>query len=312
MGRIATPLSQMGASIVGETAPVTVQGAPLHSIEYMSPVASAQIKSAVLLAGLQAEGVTRVDEPSPSRDHTERMLKALGVQVETEGTKVSIAGGQSWALFEMTVPGDISSAAFWFVAALTHPGSEVWFEDLGVNPSRTGILDLANEMFGSQSPLCIESTREELGEPVCRLGVRTPSYLPAFRIEGALVPKLIDEIPVLAVLATQCQGTTTIRDAQELRVKETDRIAVVCRYLAEMGADIQPTPDGMIINGPTPLTGTAVDSAGDHRIGMAFAIAGSLAQGETQILNADAIDTSYPEFVEHFESLTGVKIQSTL
>lgn len=309
MGRVVQPLRQMGAEIKGETAPVWIRGRRLEAIDYESPVASAQVKSAILLAGLRSSGQTTVTEPFPSRDHTERMLTALGVQIDCVGNSASVQGGQEWDAFEFDVPGDMSSAAFWMVAALAHEGSEVIFEGLGVNPSRTGILDLLGAMFGQESPIDISGETEELGEPVCRLKIQSPGRLPAFTIQGDLVPRLIDEIPVLAVLATQCHGTTVIRDAQELRVKETDRIAVVTQYLSAMGADIEAMPDGMVVRGPTRLKGATVDSAGDHRIGMAFAIAGSLAHGETVIENAHAIDTSYPGFARHFEQLSGIVLE---
>jgi len=308
MGRITTPLTLMGAEISGETAPVTVRGHLLNSVQYESPVASAQIKSAIMLAALRANGKSTITEPNLSRDHTERMFKALGIKLDQNDNSISLEGGQSWSGFEFTVPGDISSAAFYIVAALLHPGSNVKFSHLGVNPSRTGILEILDQMGVSYQ---LEDPTEELGEPVANLRVESPSSLSPFKIEGALVPKLIDEIPVLAVLATQCTGTTIIRDAKELRVKETDRIEVVTRTLTAMGANVEATEDGMIIHGPTPLHGTTVDSAGDHRIGMSFAIAGSIARGKTTIENADSINTSYPQFCDHFEQLSGTKIEAS-
>lgn len=309
MGRITTPLQLMGGDITGDSAPIRLKGQNLKGIDYTSPVASAQIKSAILLGGINAKGKTSVTEPAHSRDHTERMFKSLGVDVTSEGTKVSLMGKQSWDAFNFTVPGDISSAAFFIVSALIHPDSQVEFEELGVNPSRTGILELLTQMFERKSPVRLSDLNNQLGEPISSLTVNSPSHLPPFLIEGDAVPILIDEIPVLAVLATQCNGQTIIRDAQELRVKETDRIEVVTRYLKAMGANITATSDGMVINGPTPLHGTVVDSSGDHRIGMSFAIAGSVASGETIIENADSINTSYPRFLDHFEHLTGSKIE---
>ena len=306
MGRITKPLSMMGANISGDTAPVHILGSKLEGLHYDSPVASAQIKSAILLAGLGAEGKTSVVEPSLSRDHTERMFEALGVHLYRQGTTVYIEGVQSWGSFEFAVPGDISSAAFFIVAALAHRNSEVTFRDLGINPTRTGILDVVSQMGIAYT---LTNEHEELGEPVANVTFHAPSELNPFVIEGDLVPRLIDEIPVLAVLATQCHGTSIIRDAGELRVKETDRIAVVTKHLADMGANIEATADGMIIHGPTPLHGATVDSSGDHRIGMSFAIAGSLATGETIIENADAINTSYPEFADHFHHLSGVALE---
>lgn len=302
MGRISAPLSLMGAHITGATPPVTIQGRELKNIIYESPVASAQVKSAVLLAGLKAEGTTTVTEPALSRDHTERMFNALGVKLIQKANTVSVDGGQSWNSFTFRVPGDISSAAFFAVAAALHPGSQVTFKHLGLNPSRTGILDVL-EQIGIRYE--IEDLNDELGEPVGIVTIQSAERLNLFVIEGDLVPRLIDEIPVLAVLATQCNGETIIRDAKELRVKETDRIAVVSDGLKKMGANVIPTEDGMIINGPTLLHGATIDSAGDHRIGMSFAIAASIAEGETTILNAGAIHSSYPEFAEHFAQLTG-------
>lgn len=305
MGRITKPLQEMGADITGDTAPVRIRGKALRAIHYDSPVASAQVKSAVLLAGLRADGKTTVTEPTLSRDHTERMFSALGIELERNESSISIEGGQQCNAFEFTVPGDISSAAFFIVASLLHTESDVTFNGLGINPSRTGILDLLEKMFPLE-PVCeMKDSQEELGEPVATVTVRTPKVLPAFEIAGDMVPALIDEIPILAVLATQCHGTTVIRDAQELRVKETDRIAVVTGNLKRMGADITATEDGMIITGPTPLHGTKIDSSGDHRIGMSFAIAGTIATGETIIENADAIHTSYPEFTRHLTELSG-------
>lgn len=305
MGRIITPLREMGADIEGETAPLRIRGKNLTAINYRSPIASAQIKSAVLLAGLRANGKTTLSEPAQSRDHTERMFTALGVNLETHQNSISISGGQQWNSFEFTVPGDISSAAFFIVAALLHAESDVTFKSLGINESRSGITDLLWQMFPDLGGYTLNDMPTELGEPVADLTIQNLGNLPSFEISGSMVPALIDEIPVLAVMATQCQGTTVIRDANELRVKETDRIAVVTENLRRMGADITATEDGMVINGPTPLNGTTVDSAGDHRIGMSFAIAGTIASGETIIENSEAIQTSYPEFVRHLTELSG-------
>lgn len=302
MGRVINPLKPMGAEIIGDTAPVHVVGRQLNGIQYNSPVASAQVKSAILLAGLNASGKTTVSEPTLSRDHTERMFTALGIELETEENQVSVAGGQSWDSFTFRVPGDISSATFFAVAAALHPESQVIFRHLGVNPSRTGLTDVFDQVGVVQA---WEQLEPELGEPVAHYTVQGIDELLPFIIEGDLVPRLIDEIPVLAVLATQCAGQTVIHDARELRVKETDRIAVVTEGLTRMGADITATDDGMVINGPTPLHGATIDSAGDHRIGMSFAIAATIAEGETAILNAQAIQSSYPEFVEHFALLSG-------
>ncbi len=300
MKRVVQPLRLMGAEIEGDTAPLTFTGKTLGGISYESPVASAQIKSCLLLAGLLSDGTTTVTEPSLSRDHTERMLTALGVEVRRDGLSVSVQGGQSWNSFAFRVPADISSAAIFMVAAALHPGASVTLQEVGVNPSRTGILDV---FAAAGIPVKVDPRQDELGEPVADLIVEAPGRLNPFTIQGDLVPRLIDEIPVLAVLATQCHGTSVIRDAAEMRVKETDRIAVVADALTQMGAQVEVFPDGMAITGPTPLIGITVDSAGDHRIGMSFAIAGSIAEGETTILNADHIGTSYPEFEQHFDTL---------
>lgn len=300
MGRVVEPLRLMGAQIDGEVAPLSVVGTSLRGIDYKSPVASAQIKSAILIAGLSAEGKTTVHEPSKSRDHTERMFQALGVDLKVEGNSVSLNGGARWSPFSFSVPGDISSAAFFMVAAALREGSRVCLSGVGLNPSRTGILDVFEQVGVN---VRVDPRGDQLGEPQGDIHVCHAKLRP-FEISGDLVPRLIDEIPVLAVLATQCEGRSVIRDAKELRVKETDRIVVVADALTRMGAKVEVFEDGMAVTGPTPLTGTVVDSAGDHRIGMSFAIAGSIADGVTTILNADSIKTSYPTFTEHYEFLT--------
>lgn len=311
MTRVVEPLRQMGADINGDTPPVTLTGTNLTPIEYTSPVASAQVKSCVLLAGLQAQGKTTVTEPSLSRDHTERMLAALGVHLERENTTVRVTGGSTWNSFVFRVPGDISSAAFWMVAAAICPDPHrpLSLPQVGLNPTRSGILDVFEQ---AGIPVTVSEHSEELGEPVARLSLASADTLPrAFTIEGPLVPRLIDEIPVLAVLATQCKGKTIVRDARELRVKETDRIAVVAEALSRMGADITPTEDGFVIIGPTPLQGATIDSAGDHRIGMSFAIAALVASGETTIHNAQAINSSYPDFWAHYAQVSQTKPRLT-
>lgn len=302
MNRIALPLKLMGAKLKGETPPLQITGGSLSGIDYMSPVASAQIKSCVLLAGLRAEGETWVVEPSLSRDHTERMLRSLGVTLLSRcDGGIGVRATDPWDGFSMTVPGDISSAAFWIVAASVVPGSEVRLNGTGLNPSRTGILDVMSEVGVTVET---DSPREEMGEPVGNLIVRSPKQLAPFTIAGDLVPRLIDEIPVLAVLATQCDGVSEIRDAKELRVKESDRIALVAEGLNAMGARVTALEDGLRIEGPTPLTGTTIHAHGDHRIAMAFAIAGLIAEGTTTLENTDSIQTSYPEFWDHLATLT--------
>lgn len=307
MRRIAEPLRSMGATIEGDTAPLRVCGADLRGIAYRTPVPSAQIKSAILLAGLRAEGVTSVTEGAMSRDHTENMLAATGVEVERtvgpDGSHTaSVRAGRPRG-FDMAVPADISSAAFFLVAAALLPDSRVRCAEVGVNPTRTGLLDVF-----AQCGIVVEADNDHLqmGEAIADLAV-TPNPIPRpFEIAGPLVPRLIDEIPVLAVLASRCDGVSVIRDARELRVKESDRIELVARNLRAMGASVETFEDGMAIAGPTPLTGTAVHTNGDHRIGMAFAVAGLIADGETTIEGAEAIATSFPTFADDLWDLTYV------
>ncbi len=302
MKRIIEPLTAMGASITGEKPPLQLSGRSLTAIHWKSPVASAQVKTCLLLAGSRAKGTTWVAEPSLSRNHTELMLKALGAEILQEGESTfGIKGGTRWSRFSFRVPGDISSAAFWMVAAALVPGSQVTLEEVGTNPTRSGILDV----FAEAGIGVIQTqAHSELGEPSAALTLSHTESPSCFTISGSLVPRLIDEIPVLAVLATQCRGTTVIRDAGELKVKESDRITLVCDALARMGANIEAKDDGMVIHGPTPLKGTEVDANGDHRIAMAFTIAGLTATGETTISGAESIDTSYPNFLRHLDELS--------
>lgn len=328
MKRIAEPLRLMGATVEGDTPPLRLKGnSSLIGIDYQSPVASAQIKSCTLLAGLRAEGETWVTEPSLSRDHTERMLTALGVKVqrgaiiggrfaeeidfdspdlpESSAWRAGVAGGSQINPFEFTVPGDISSAAFFMVAAAILPTSRIEINDLSVNPSRTGIL---NVFLEAGIPCILDEERSELGEPVADVVVAAPfERKRAFTIEGALVPRLIDEVPVLAVLATQCEGETIIRDARELRVKESDRIELVANGLRDMGAQVETFEDGMAIRGPVKLKGAHIEANHDHRIAMAFAVAGLAAEGETVIEGAEAIATSFPGFEAELRRLADLK-----
>lgn len=310
MDRVRIPLEQMGASIEGggerHAPPLQVRGGNLHAISYAMPMASAQVKSAILLAGLQAEGKTVVFEPAPARDHTERMLRGFGVEVKSEGNAVSVVGGQTLCACAVEVPGDISSAAFFFVAAALRPDWEIVVEGVGVNPTRTGILDVLRAM-GAEIELL--NQRDSGGEPLADVRVRG-GQLRATEIGGALIPRLIDELPVLALLATQCEGTTVIRDAAEMRVKESDRIAVIACELSKLGANIEEKPDGMLIHGPTPLCGTSVVSPpGDHRIAMTLAVASLIAEGETTLENADAVASSFPNF---WDLLDKVRSNSTV
>lgn len=297
MKRVVQPLRQMEAKIDGrsngEFTPLSIRGGRLNGIEYHSPVASAQVKSAIILAGLQADGVTTVYEPHLSRDHTERMLSSFGVELRSFDGGVSIAGGQGLTQQEeIHVPGDISSAAFLLAAAAIVPGSELLIRNVGINPTRTGILEVLQEMGAH---LEILNERVAGGEPVADLYIKQ-APLKGIEIGGSIIPRLIDEVPIIAVLATQAEGTTVIRDAEELKVKETNRIDVMVHELKKMGAGVEPTEDGMIIHGSSKLSGARCQSHGDHRIGMAMAIAGLVAEGETTIEQAEAIDVSFPGF----------------
>ena len=303
MKRVIEPLTQMGARIYGRDggrlAPLSIVGTQLKGIAYNSPVASAQVKSSIILAGLYADGLTCVTEPVLSRDHTERMLAYFGVNLDRKGTTVSIEGGQELSAGEIIVPGDISSAAFFIVAALIIKGSELKIKDVGMNPTRTGIVDVLKAMGGD---IRLEDERELAGEPVADIVVKS-SHLKGVEIGGDLIPRLIDEVPVLAVAATMAEGKTTITGARELRVKESDRIKTVSTELRKFGVVIEELDDGMIIEGREALSGCDVNSYGDHRIAMAMAVAGLVADGETIIDGSEAIDVSFPGF---FETLKGI------
>jgi 3-phosphoshikimate 1-carboxyvinyltransferase len=305
MSRVVKPLAEMGAQIWGRKnnslAPLAVRGQALEPIHYHSPIASAQVKSAVLLAGLMTYGRTTVTEPALSRDHSERMLRAFGAQidVDSETHSATVTGYPTLTGQAVIVPGDISSAAFWLVAGAIVPGSELYIENVGVNPTRTGIL-VALELMGAD--ITLENQREVAGEPVADLRVKH-GKLTACEIGGDLIPRLIDEIPILAVAAVFATGTTVIKDAEELRVKESDRIQVMAAALTKMGAKVTELPDGLEITGSGSLVGAAVDSYTDHRIAMSLAIAALMAQGETQIDRAEAAAISYPTF---FDSLRSV------
>ncbi|PEZ08431.1 3-phosphoshikimate 1-carboxyvinyltransferase [Bacillus sp. AFS018417] len=303
MKRVTKPLSLMRATIDGREdgtyTPLTIRGGNLQAIDYISPVASAQVKSAILLAGLRAQGVTSVTEPHISRDHTERMLQAFGVQVKRDGTKVSIEGGQQLKGTNIHVPGDISSAAFFLVGGAITPNSKLTLKNVGINPTRTGIIDALTKMGAK---LEIEQYDTDAAEPAANLIIET-SKLKGIEIGGDMIPKLIDEIPIIALAATQAEGITIIKDAHELKVKETNRIDTVVEELTKLGARIEATNDGMIIYGKTSLKGNTVNSHGDHRIGMMLAVAGCIAEGETLIQDAEAVGVSYPGFFEEIEKL---------
>lgn len=304
MGRIFRPLSEMGASFVSkfdnDCAPFTIRGGHLRGIHYDSPVASAQVKSCILLAGLYADGETSVTEPQLSRNHTELMLKGFGADVKSHGTTAVIQPEPHLEGQKIQVPGDISSAAYFIAAGLLIPDSEILIQNVGINPTRDGILKVAGEMGAKITYL---NKRLVSGEPVADLLVRSCS-LQGVTIGGDIIPTLIDEIPVIAVMAALADGTTVIKDAEELRVKESDRIAVVTENLKAMGADIQATPDGMIIRGGRPLHGCQIQTHMDHRIAMAFTVAGMCADGETTFSDARCVDISYPEFFTHMMQLS--------
>lgn len=304
MRRIMAPLAEMGAKFEaegpGDCPPLAVTGnRDLRAIEYRLPMASAQVKSAVLLAGLFARGTTTVIEPVPTRDHTERMLEHFGIQVIRDGQRVSVTGGTMPKPSNFAVPGDISSAAFWLVAAAAQPGARLCVHNLGLNPNRTGIISVLLRM-GSR--IREEHQSKGPGEP-CGLVELTGQGLRGVTIEGKEIPNVIDELPVLAVAGALASGTTVIRDAAELRVKESDRLAVVAHHLREMGADVIEHSDGLEIRGGRPLHGARLASHGDHRIAMAFTIAGLFADGETVIEDAGCIETSYPGFAQQLREL---------
>ncbi|MEO4053160.1 3-phosphoshikimate 1-carboxyvinyltransferase [Solibacillus sp. CAU 1738] len=303
MRRVANPLRMMGAQIAGrengQYTPLAIQGSTLQAIDYTMPVASAQVKSAILLAALRAEGTTIVRESSVSRDHTERMLRQFGATVDVEDGVISFAGGQKLTGTHVFVPGDISSAAFFLVAGAIAKNSRITMKNVGINPTRDGIVNVLAEM-GAAMEIIVDD--ELAAEPTATITIET-SDLRAMTIEGDLIPRLIDEIPVIALLATQATGTTIIKDAEELKVKETDRITAVVTELKKLGANIEATDDGMIITGPTALHGADLQTYGDHRIGMMGAVAALIADGEVTIDDAACIAVSYPIFFEHVESL---------
>lgn len=303
MDRVAIPLRQMGVEIAGQgdrdCPPLHEKGThQLQPIHYRLPVASAQVKSALIFAALQTEGESTIIEKEKTRDHTEDMIRQFGGEIQVDGKTIRIQGGQEFQGQEVIVPGDISSAAFWLVAGLILPDSVIKIENVGINQTRTGILDVIQEMGGD---LTIEDRDEKAVS--ASLTVKTSS-LKGIRIDGELIPRLIDELPIIALLATQANGQTVIADAEELRVKETDRIQVVADSLNAMGATVVPTEDGMIITGPTPLHGADLETFGDHRIGMMAAIAALLVRdGNVMLDRAEAINTSYPSFFEDLETL---------
>jgi 3-phosphoshikimate 1-carboxyvinyltransferase len=305
MKRIIEPLSLMGADISGRNnnqfAPLAVKGRNLKAINYTTPVASAQIKSSIILASLYAEGNSSITEPAKSRDHTERMLNLFGAKIESLGNRIFLKEKNKLIAKEITITGDISSAAFFLVLASIIKGSKVLVKNVGINPTRTGILDVLQKMGADIS---LKNEKNTNYEPVADLLVKRKE-LKGIEISGEIIPKIIDEIPILAVAATQAEGITEIKDAKELRVKETDRIYAITTGLKKMGAKIEENPDGLIIEGPTKLKGNICESFGDHRIGMALAIAGIIAEGKTTVEESECIDISFPEFTKILRRICG-------
>ncbi len=306
MSRVVGPLKDMGALIIGREddtlAPLTVRGGGLHGIEHTMPVASAQVKSSVMIAGLSADGETVLHQPAASRDHTERMLGAMGAAVEADGLTLVLRPSDLTAV-DIDIPGDISSAAFWIVAGLCHPNARITLRGIGLNPGRTGIIEALRAMDAGPS-LTLTKERAAGGEPVADLVVESGG-LRGIEIGGDIIPRIIDEVPVLAVAACFAEGITVIRGAEELRVKESDRIDTTVRELGRLGADIEARPDGMIIRGTGRLVGGPCESCGDHRLAMALAVAGLLAEGETSVQGADAASVSYPSFWQDLAAISG-------
>ncbi len=304
MKRIIEPLSMMGADITSlcdnGCAPLAIRGTGLHGIHYHSRVASAQVKSAVLLAGLYAEGETSVTEPKLSRNHTELMLRFFGADVTSEGTTATVKPAKELYGGRIQVPGDISSSVYFVAAGLIIPNSEILIRNVGINPTRDGLIRVCR-MMGADLTLLNEN--HDYSEPTADLLVRT-SNLRGTVIEGDVIPAMIDELPTVALMACFAEGTTIIRDAAELKVKESNRIAIMVQNLTAMGADVEETEDGMIIHGGKPLHGAVIDTKKDHRIAMTFAVAAMAAEGETEILDADCVNISYPEFYRDLTRLT--------
>ncbi|WP_342432126.1 3-phosphoshikimate 1-carboxyvinyltransferase [Neobacillus sp. FSL H8-0543] len=303
MTRVTEPLRQMGARIDGRNngafTPLSIRGGGLTPINYELPVASAQVKSALILAGLQAKGESTIIEPADTRDHTERMIRKFGGEIQRDNSVIRVKGDQKLIGTEIHVPGDISSAAFFLVAGAIVPGSEILLKNVGINPTRNGIIDVMNKMGAD---LEISHQPGDSFEPIGDMTIKA-SRLKGTVIEGDLIPKLIDEIPIIALLATQAEGKTVIKNAEELKVKETNRIDTVVQELTKLGARIEATDDGMIIYGGSSLTGGTVSSHGDHRIGMMLAIAAQICKGEVTLENPEAISISYPNFFTHLNIL---------
>jgi 3-phosphoshikimate 1-carboxyvinyltransferase len=305
VGRVVEPLRLMGAELLARDGdrlpPLAVRGGSLRGIRYRLPVASAQVKSAILLAGLFAEGETVVEEPMPTRDHTERLLRAMGADLRRDGSEVRLEPPQSLSAVDTEVPGDVSAAAFWLVAAAVHPEAEIHLPAVGLNPTRTGLLDVLS-MMGAD--LDVGEQRIVGEEPVADI-VISSSRLDGVEVGGELIPRLIDEAPALAVAAAFARGRTVVRDAAELRVKESDRISTLTAQLRRLGAAIDERPDGFVIEGGRGLCGARVSGGGDHRLTMALAVAGLLAEGETTVEDEEAVAVSYPGFWRDHQQIGG-------
>lgn len=299
MKRVTEPLSEMGAKIDGEYCPLFIKGSRLHGMEYNMKVASAQVKTAIILAALYADGETIIHETEKSRDHTERMLSAMGADISVNGTAIRVAPAKKLYSQDICVPGDISSAAFFMTAAAIMPDSCVRIKNAGINPTRTGIIDVFKSMGANIS---IENVRTESGEETADIVVSSSS-LKGTVIEGEMIPRLIDELPIIAVAALFAEGTTVIRNAEELKVKESNRISAIVGELSKCGADITETADGMIIKGGKPIFGADFVTHGDHRMAMSLAVLAQLADGKSTIDDADCISVSYPNFLDDFYGL---------
>lgn len=304
MARIIKPLSEMGANfhcLSNENcAPFEIKGSSLHGIHYNSPVSSAQVKSAILLAGLYANGRTSVTEPNISRNHTELMFQSFGIDVSRKDTTVTINPSSELNAQKIEIPGDISSAAYFIVAGLITPNSEITIKNVGINPTRDGILTVCKKMGAN---IHLSNINNQVGEPSADITVQTSS-LHGCTIEGELIPKLIDEIPIISIMASFANGTTVIKDAAELKVKESNRINIMVKNLSAMGVDIEGTEDGMIIQGGKPLHGATIETKKDHRIAMSFAIANGLADGTCNILDKECVNISYPNFYNDLKQLS--------
>lgn len=309
MARIINPLKEMGAQIIaradGRYPPFAIKGGGLKAIDYKMPVSSAQVKSCLMLAALYAAGTTSITEPSKSRDHTERMLSSMGAPISVEGNNIKIIGEGLPYLhlspLDITIPSDFSSAAFFLAAATIIPNSEILIKNVGVNPTRIGFLHVLKKMGAT---VALENQRDISGEPVADIYCKCAKKLLPIKIDGEIMPLLIDEFPIICVLATQAEGISEIRGAQELRVKESDRIKAMVTELSKMGVDMEEYPDGVDIKGKVQLKGTAVESYGDHRIAMSLSIAGLIAIGETIIINPECVDISFPGFYEKVRQVT--------